>query len=161
MGILPGEIEFEGVIGTTFDGNITILPSSAFVLKWEKEPLWKANINYEINAGVLGSNGKAYKSLKASLDKNPLTETEYWELITPQNITGYKAEMKIGNDFEQVLKNGEGITITGSEGLVTFKASRTQTLIFSPGNVKVAFFLEDLESNYYEYAAGKTKWKLP
>jgi hypothetical protein len=24
MGILPGEIDFEGVIGTTFDGNITI-----------------------------------------------------------------------------------------------------------------------------------------
>lgn len=161
MGILPGEIEFEGVIGTTFDGNVTVLPSSAFLLKWEKEPIWKNNINYEANSGVLGSNGKAYKSLKTNLNKNPLTETEYWELITPQNITGYKAEVKIGNSFELVLKNGEGIIITGSEGSVAFKASKIQTEVFAKGNAKFALFMEDLENNYYEYVSGKVLWKLP
>lgn len=61
--ILPGTVEFEGVIGTTFDGNITVLPSSAFLLKWEKEPVWTSTIQYEINSGAIASNGKAYKAL--------------------------------------------------------------------------------------------------
>jgi hypothetical protein len=159
--ILPGEINFEGVIGTTFDGDITVLPSSAFLLKWEKEPLWKSTFSYEENAGVIASNGKAYKSLKASLDKNPVTETTYWELIAPLNITGYKAEIKIGKEFELVLKVGEGIILTGSEGLVAFKATKTQTEIFQKGNVKIALFMEDLENNYYEYISGKVLWKEP
>lgn len=159
--ILPGSTAFEGVIGTTFDGEVTIYPASDSLLKWESEPVWKYNINYEIGAGVIGSNGKAYKSLKASIDKDPTIETEYWQLLTPLNITGYKAEIKIGNSFELVLKNGEGITIAGEEGKVKFKASKEQTKIFSVGNVPFALFMEDLESNYYEYIAAKVKWKNP
>jgi|ERR1039457_2406072 hypothetical protein len=161
MGILPGEINFEGISGTTFDGNITVLPSAAFSLKWENDPVWISTANYVANSGVLASNGKAYKSLQASVDKNPLTETAYWEVITPQNITGYKAEVKIGNNFELILKNGEGITISGSEGLVAFKATKVQTEIFDKSNVRFALFMEDTEANYYQYVTGKVVWKLP
>lgn len=159
--ILPGTTAFEGVIGTTFDGEVTVYPATDSLLKWEVEPVWKYNINYEIGAGVIGSNGKAYKSLKSSLDKDPTTETEYWQVLTSLNITGYKSEIKIGNNFELVLKNGEGITIVGEEGKVRFKAKREQTKSFIPGSVNFALFMEDLEENYYEYISAKVKWKNP
>lgn len=159
--ILPGTTAFEGVIGTTFDGQVAVYPSADSLLKWETEPIWKSTVSYETNAGVIGSNGKAYKSLKPSINKDPTIETEYWQLLTPLNITGYKAEVKIGNNFELVLKNGEGVTIVGEEGVVKFKASKEQTKVFLAGNVPFALFMEDLEENYYEYIAAKVKWKLP
>lgn len=95
--ILPGTTEFEGVIGTTFDGSITVYPSSDSELKWQSNPVWNSTFDYEIGSGVIGSNGKAYKSLIASVGINPVGDvTGHWEVLTPLNITGYKATIKVG-----------------------------------------------------------------
>lgn len=160
--ILPGTIQFEGVIGTTFDGSITVYPSSDSELKWQSNPVWNSIFDYEIGSGVIGSNGKAYKSLIASVGINPVGDvTGHWEVLTPLNITGYKATVKVGNSGELVLENEKGIAISGSEGLVKFKATREQTSKFTSGNVNFALFMEDTENNYYEYISGKCKWKNP
>lgn len=157
--ILPGLVEFEGVVGTTFDGEFVIYPSEDSMLKWESNPLWNSEKEFQVNSGVIARNGKGYKSIKASLNKNPETETEYWTKLTPQNITGYKPEVKIGNSFELILKVSEGVEVIGEEGLVKFKATRLQTEKFSKGPSKIGLFIEDKELDYYEYAAGKIIWK--
>lgn len=158
--ILPGSIEFEGVIGTTFDGEITVYPSSDSELKWENNPLWNSSINYIINSGAIGNNGKAYKSLISSININPVGDvTGHWELLKPLNITGYKATIKIAESI--TLENSSGITINGENGLVKFKATRTQTEKLLPEKLSFALFMEDLENNYYEYISGKVKFKKP
>lgn len=157
--ILPGSAEFEGVIGTTFDGEITVYPSADSELKWQTNPVWSSTFSYEAGSGSIGSNGKAYKSLIASIGIDPVGDnTGHWQILSPLNITGYKAYIKVG---EISLENEKGITIEGEEGVVKFKAAKSMSYNQSPGSVSFALFMEDLENNYYEYISGKCKWKNP
>jgi|ERR1700722_413532 len=156
--ILPGKEKLEGIIGTTFDFVVTLYPSEYSSLKWSaKNSEWGSEKNYVINDVSVASNGSAYKSLKDSLNENPISATEYWEKLTPLNITGYKAWVNMGEILE--LKTGEGIVLGGTNGTVAVKAIKSQTEKFPVGETQTSLFLEDSSSNYYEYLIGPIKWK--
>jgi hypothetical protein len=156
--ILPGTEKLEGIIGTTFDFVVTLYPSIYSSLEWSKNKSeWDSTTIYKVNRVVIGSNGSAYKCIIENTNVNPIGEAGHWEILTPLNLTGYKAFAKLGEILE--LKVGEGITLGGEKGTVAVKATKVQTAKFSEGFNNLSLFLEDTENNYYEYIAGPIKWK--
>ena len=157
--ILPGTEKLEGIIGTTFDFVVTLYPSEYASLKWSaKNSEYNSEKTYEKNVVVIASNASAYRALKENAGQNPISATEYWEKLTPLNLTGYKAWLNIGSGLE--LKVGSGITLGAAAGTVSVKATKAQTEVFIPSSAPASLFLEDTESNYYEYLIGPIKWKL-
>jgi hypothetical protein len=153
--IIPGETNFKGVIGTTFDAVTTIYIIENTLLVWQSPLLWESTKTYQINNAVVASNGEAYKCIKTNFGFNPTSSAEYWELITPLNITSYTAKMKIGTSL--TLEGGKGLTLGGSKGTVAIEMTPTQTEIMS-SSTHYSLVMTNTSSKVYEYLKGSIEW---
>ena|ERR1700690_3805272 len=157
--ILPSTIKLEAVIGTTFDLTTIFYPAEYGNLVWKKPNLWFATIQYEVNNAILGSDSNAYKCLVGNININPVGDTSgHWEKLTPLNNTGYKAEMRFGEELT-LESGGKGITLGGSTGSVYIEAKPEQTEKFNEGPMDIAILMTNTEEKKYEYLNGSIKWK--
>ena len=156
--IIPGETSFKGVIGTTFDAITTIYVTESSLV-WQNPLLWEAGRSYAINAAVVASNGEAYKCIKTNSGNNPITATEYWELIKPLNIAGYSAKMKISSASPITLEGGKGLTLGGENGTIAIELIPEQTEKMIAGSTHFSLILTNTTSKVYEYLKGSIEWQ--
>lgn len=156
--------KLEAVIGATFDMTVKFYPEEYAILKWRKPYIWNEEITYNVNNAVIASNADAYKAIVENKGVNPVTGSSgHWEKLTPLNLEGYSAEMKIrsGGTELTLATSGKGIVLGGTEGTVAIKAKYSQTTEFPSGDSHFYLFLTDASENKYDYLDGTIKWKLP
>lgn len=159
--ILPGKLNLKGVTGTTFDAIFLVYPSEYGNLKWgceEEDITWKATGEYVVEQVAVGSDGKAYVALIASKGINPVGDVSgHWSKLTPFNLTGCTAEMKIKGETV-ILKVGSGITLGGAAGTVSVIATALQTALLTD-KTPYAVLITEAGGNLYEYLKGHIVWK--
>jgi len=156
--IIPGETNFKGVIGTTFDAVTTIYITESSLV-WQTPLLWESGKSYALNAAVVASNGEAYKCIKTNSGNNPVSSKEYWELIEPLNITSYTAKMKINSAAPITLEGGKGLTLGGINGTIAIEMAPTQTSAMVAGSTHFSLVLTSGAGKVYEYLKGGIEWQ--
>ena len=153
--ILPGEVTFQGVIGTTFDAVLTVY-SIETPLSWQEPLLWGPSTRYVQHAAVVASNGSAYESLVENENVYPVGDlTGHWKLIEPVNITGWAAEFKLKT---VTLKSGSGLTLGGVLGTIAIEMTATETSALSVASEHFSLLLTLPSTKKYEYLKGTLNW---
>jgi hypothetical protein len=161
--ILPGKITgMKGVIGTTFDAIFLVYPSEYDRFQWPlqaSEANWKEGQEYHPEMVRIGSDGKAYVAITASIGINPVIDKSgHWEKLIPFNLTGCSAEAKFDGE-KIVLKTGSGIVMGGSEGTISVRATPTQTVTLTPQKLNFGILVTETSGNLYEYVKAVIEWE--
>jgi hypothetical protein len=159
--ILPGAGNFLGVIGTTFDAVVTIYLLQPGEVNWTAELTWNASVSYNAKDGVVGSNGKAYKSKAGgNLGNDPTTDGGvHWETIAPKDMTGCQVVFKMGS-VELTSTPAAGITLGGAAGTIALEMTPSQTAgVAKAGDIAYSLTIKEPSTKLYEYLKGNVTWQ--
>jgi hypothetical protein len=140
--IQPANIAYKGVVGGTFDGQITLFSGS---LQYVWYGVWQPFRTYPINAMVAGSDANVYVSLREiAADDNPVTDSVNWAPLAKIDLTGWTGVATINKTISVPC------TMGGATGLVSFNFSGGVTGTLAAGtydfNIEV---ITSTSANYF------------
>lgn len=142
--IQPAKIAFQGVVGGTFDTQITLFDGN---LQYVWFGVWQPFRTYPINAMVAGADSNVYVSLNAiAMNDNPVGDSTNWSILAKLNLTGWTGTCTIGGG----LLTGP-TTMGGALGTIAINFSGTQTGTLTAGteydlNIEV---IDPSSNNYF------------
>jgi hypothetical protein len=110
--IQPANIAYKGVVGGTFDGQVTLFNGS---LQYVWYSVWQPFRTYPINAMVAGSDANIYVSLASIAEgDNPVTDSTNWAPLAKIDLTGWTGTATINKTISVACTMGT------TSGIVSF-----------------------------------------
>ena len=140
--IVPSNIAYRGVVGGTFDGQVTLFQGN---LQYVWYSVWQPFRTYPVNAMVAGSDANIYVSLvEIAENDNPVTDSTNWAPLPKINITGWTGTATINKTISVAC------TMGGATGIVSWNFAGSLLTGLIPGtfdfNVEV---ITSTSANYY------------
>jgi hypothetical protein len=147
--IQPANIAFQGVVGGTFDTQITLFDGN---LEYVWYGIWQPFRTYPVNAMVAGADANVYASLNEIAENdNPVTDGgTNWAPLDKLNLTGWTGSATIATTGNP---SGPSVTVAatmgGTEGTVAVKFTGTQMSVFAVGSYDFNIEVIDTDTNNY------------